>query len=441
MRDLEGLFGVEQSKTNLVALGTAPAYETFNIPIPLTNCDANNICQIPNQQVFAPQTRLMLTVPQSQFGTPSSFVVTASNTVGIWDASTGQVGYAYDYNGNIIQGATASFTVPTRPADTLRGTIYVMGKGVGNLAFSLQTTDAFGDHYVYNLKTDANGQYRFMAQPGVVYSICATYSTSFGATSGCNSATMPNTEGNAALDLQLPVSLIQGTVTDASTGKPIYYATVVITEPYPPGYSINPTTNSAGYFSATVMMQGTYKFSVGHTGYYTATGSLTVSAWGTTSTINFRLTPTGGGGGGGGCIIAGTKITLASGGTKSVNTLHVGDTVRGYDATTGTWVQETVTSNSFSFVGALLSINDGLLVVTLWDQPLYVRNGTWTGWVQDPQNLTLGEQLFLPSTGAWVTITSLQVLVGNFKVYDLRVTSPDNFVANGVLVGDKPIPV
>ena len=137
-----------------------------------------------------------------------------------------------------------------------------------------------------------------------------------------------------------------------------------------------------------------------------------------------------------GCVQSGTQISVP-GGTVAVDNLSVGDEVLGYNVSTHTMVPETVTQNSFAMVSSVLSINHGLLYTTLTDQPLYVRNGSWEGWVRDPQMLRPGERLFFPLTGAWVKVTSLEVLQGNFKVYDLRVSSPYDFVANGLLALDK----
>ena len=78
-----------------------------------------------------------------------------------------------------------------------------------------------------------------------------------------------------------------------------------------------------------------------------------------------------------------------------------------------------------------------MLAITLSGQPLYVRNGTWVGWVRDPQKLSVGEALFDPWTASWINITSLQSFRGTFTVYDLRVTSPNDFIANGFLALDK----
>lgn len=144
-----------------------------------------------------------------------------------------------------------------------------------------------------------------------------------------------------------------------------------------------------------------------------------------------------GGGGGGGCVAAGTSILLPDNTTKSVERIKKGDTVMGYDVASGALVPAQVTGTSYTTVEQMISINGGLLQVTPTDQPLYVRNSTWQGWIRDPQDLVVGDQLFMPSTGGWVNVTLIETLQGHFKVYDLRVSAPSDFVANGLLVYDK----
>ncbi len=307
MRDLEHLAGVDSSTslTNTQSSGTTPAYETFDTPIPLsTNCP-KGICSVLSQQVFAPQTYLELTISQSQFTTSSGFVVTASNTFGVYDPKYGSYSVTACTGCSSPQGAATSLTIPAYPADTLKGTIYAVGNAVvPNQAFTLSTTDASGDYFAYNLQTDAQGNYRFMAQPGAAYAICATYPTSFGGTYGCNSATMPNTEGNATLNLQLPVSSLFGTVTDASSGGAISGATVSITNPSA-SLTVNAITNSYGGYIVTVKDQGTYSLDAAASGYSGQAKSATVSAWGIAVGTDFSLSLSGGGGGGpgggGGC--------------------------------------------------------------------------------------------------------------------------------------------
>jgi hypothetical protein len=139
-----------------------------------------------------------------------------------------------------------------------------------------------------------------------------------------------------------------------------------------------------------------------------------------------------------GCVLSGTAVMLPGGGTQLVDKLKHGDEVLGYNVTTGTLVPETIIANSHTKVHQIMSINDGLLNLTSTDQPLYVRNGTWQGWVKDPENLTVGEAVLMPWSGTWLNITSIQTLpYGSYTVYDLQVTGPTTFIANGLLALDK----
>ena len=137
------------------------------------------------------------------------------------------------------------------------------------------------------------------------------------------------------------------------------------------------------------------------------------------------------------CIGSGTQILLPDGSTAKVDKLKAGDYVMGYDLTDRQLVPVLVTANSQRNVDQIVSINDGALKVTPTDQPIYVRNGTWEGWVMDASHLEVDEELFLPASGSWLTINSIETLTGNFKVFDLRTDAPNNFIANGMLVLDK----
>ena len=71
--------------------------------------------------------------------------------------------------------------------------------------------------------------------------------------------------------------------------------------------------------------------------------------------------------------------------------------------------------------------------MTSTNQPLWVKNGTWIGMVNDPRNLTVGEYLYNPTTSTWIEITSLSTLTTLTPVYDLQVGGPGDFKAGGVL--------
>ena len=287
--------------------------------------------------------------------------------------------------------------------------------------------------YNSNLAGLGHGMYAFAGQRSTQYTVFATYNTPFGPVSSPSynvsapsSATNPY-PANRSLWLQ-PV--ITGEVYDGNYGPsaPLGGATVKVWTSA--GVTATTTANSAGVYWMPA-----------------PAGSYTVAAFfGNTWSSNYPMSVVGTTNGtenlpimlpDGGCVLAGTDIATPDG-RVAVNKLMAGAAILGYDVATGAWVDETVTSNAMTQVDRILSINDGLLGVTLTDQPLLVQNGTWVGWVRDPQNLTVGEELFNPATASWVNITSLEVLQGKFKVYDLQATAPNDFVANGVLVDRKP---
>lgn len=143
-------------------------------------------------------------------------------------------------------------------------------------------------------------------------------------------------------------------------------------------------------------------------------------------------------GGGGGCMLSGTPVLLANGKTTlPIDKLGEGDQVLGYNVTTGQLVPVTVVSNTYSHVPEVMNINNGTLVVTPTDQPLYARNATWQGWLRNPEELQTGWQLFSPATRSWVTVTSVMMQSGNLKVYDLKTSLVNDFIANGILADMK----
>ncbi|MGQ9587324.1 MAG: Hint domain-containing protein, partial [Thermoplasmata archaeon] len=138
------------------------------------------------------------------------------------------------------------------------------------------------------------------------------------------------------------------------------------------------------------------------------------------------------------CVLKGTQILLPDGTSKPIEDLKKGDSIAGYDIGSGKFVSEIVIGNMRSYVNSVIDINHGLLVVTPTSQPIYVRHDSFAGWVTDPRDLQVGWEIFSPTSGTWVLITSLDLLQGQFVVYDLGASSPDNYVANGLLLDRKP---
>lgn len=141
--------------------------------------------------------------------------------------------------------------------------------------------------------------------------------------------------------------------------------------------------------------------------------------------------------GGGGCVSQNAIIMTGNHLVKMAKNLQPGDSIKSYDLTTGSIIDEIVISNERTQVDLVEVINDGLLVVTPWDQPIYARNDTYTGWVRDPLNLTIGWQIFSPLLQTWVTIRNIEYEFGTFWVQEIKTTGPDNFIANGLLLDSK----
>lgn len=164
------------------------------------------------------------------------------------------------------------------------------------------------------------------------------------------------------------------------------------------------------------------------------------SGW---KTLYFTIQNTGnnggGGGGGGGCVATGTPILLKDGGYVPVEELEVGDKLLGYDVAKGKLQHLKVESVTSTQVDQILTINDGLLKVTPTDQPIYMRNDTFEGWLADPQDLQVGDMLFEPVQGAWIEVTSLVYDYGGFTVYDVQTSGTNTFIANGILLDAKEL--
>lgn len=139
---------------------------------------------------------------------------------------------------------------------------------------------------------------------------------------------------------------------------------------------------------------------------------------------------------GGGCVEERTPI-LTPHGYVQAKALRQGDKVLGFDFSTGGLLPLNVLSNNKSRSSDLVSINDGLLVVTAWDQPIYSHQGSFIGWVRDPRDLRVGDSIYHPTDGSWVPILSIANVTHKENVYEIVTDSPNNFVANGLLLDVK----
>lgn len=406
MYDLEALSGVFSYKTG--ASGNDQVYQYFGT-------SGGSIGNGLDQDVFVSQTYDLITIPYSEFTTTPHFTVSGYNELAPFNTVS----------------ASTSVTILAYPAVTLSGQVKAAGLGLPGAIVNIEPTSGSQSGTIFQVNGDANGNWRFFGQINTPYLVWSTFSNAFG------SASSPQTQvpadssptSTSPVTLTIPASSVYGTT--SCSGCPSAPQVVLTNTATNAQVATFSSGASAGSYRIWTPTTGAYKIFAG-VGYYSSpTYSINVAVMGQSYSQSLTLTKSSSG-----CVLAGTDITTPNG-QKRVEQLSQGDAILGYNVTSGTWVKETVTSNTATKVSAVLSIDSGLLETTLTDQPLYVRNGTWTGWVHDPQNLSVGEQILDPLTGGWVTITSLRNLQGTFTVYDLRVTTLNDFVANGLLALDK----
>ncbi len=142
------------------------------------------------------------------------------------------------------------------------------------------------------------------------------------------------------------------------------------------------------------------------------------------------------GGGGGGCVAYGTPI-LTPAGYVPVQDLKAGNAVVEFNFSSGRLVQGTFLSGDVTDVHRLIDINHGWLYLTPTDQPIFVKNETFAGWLHDPQNLTTSDSIFDPVTQSWIHVMSVTLVTHSTKVYDVVTTGANNYVANGALLDIK----
>ena len=140
--------------------------------------------------------------------------------------------------------------------------------------------------------------------------------------------------------------------------------------------------------------------------------------------------------GGGGCVARGTPILTPSG-YVPVQELRSGDDVKEYDFATGQLVNGTFVSGNVTNTSEVVDVNHGWLTLTPTEQPIYIQNASYVGWLIDPQNLTTADSIFDPVTHTFVSVTSVQVLQDRTSVYDVVTNDFNNFVANGALLDLK----
>ncbi len=140
----------------------------------------------------------------------------------------------------------------------------------------------------------------------------------------------------------------------------------------------------------------------------------------------------------GGCVAAGTLIATP-GGAAPVQSLAPGDPVLEYNLSTGTLETGYVLFTTATNETSLINVNHGLIELTPTDQPIYVSNATYTGWLAAPDQLAVGDSLFAPQSGLWIPVTSVALVPTNATVYAVVTSNENNFIGSGVLLDLKAL--
>jgi len=153
-----------------------------------------------------------------------------------------------------------------------------------------------------------------------------------------------------------------------------------------------------------------------------------------TSATQFSISASGGHGGG--CVVYGTPI-LTLNGYIPIQLLSPGQRLVEFNLTTQSTFLGSLRYANATNVSAYVSIDYGLLYLTPTDQPIYIENSTFTGWLRDPQNLTVGDRMFDPITTGWVSVRSVVLIQHADRVYNVVTSAFNNFVADGILLDSK----
>lgn len=226
---------------------------------------------------------------------------------------------------------------------------------------------------------------------------------------------------------------VYGTVTQLRTG--VLYIQSMSTYLSPSGYtfSFNPSSNFQ--IPATFSLTINTPASGCNSGFVGVKASMAGNPYGGPSFSTFRFQvvisncPTH-------CVAWGTPI-LTPNGYVPVQDIRPGDTVEEYNLTSSTMVTGILVAGNTSSVSQLVDINNGWLYVTLTDQPIYISNSTFVGWLHDPQNLTIGDSIFDPVSQSWVQVTSVHLVSHRAKVIDVVTDGVHDFIAAGALLLDK----
>lgn len=131
------------------------------------------------------------------------------------------------------------------------------------------------------------------------------------------------------------------------------------------------------------------------------------------------------------CFLAGTEISLADGTTKPVEDIAVGDVVLAYDEASGEMKPDAVKQvHRPTLVDSYLVVNERLHLTSA--HPV-LSDGAWV----EIGDLRVGDSL-TAADGGTVTIDSIEEVREPVTVYNFAVNPYGTYVADGIIVHNKP---
>jgi hypothetical protein len=145
----------------------------------------------------------------------------------------------------------------------------------------------------------------------------------------------------------------------------------------------------------------------------------------------------------GGCVVAGTLVETSSG-QVDVSSLNIQDAVSSWDVSTEGISMSEVVQGTWQFVGETLevqglAINDNAIIMPARGQSIYrvsFDGSDWIeGWIDDARDLNPGDFIFNGHEQQWDLVESVGIVGSIEMLCNLGTSGPNNFVANGYLVG------
>lgn len=407
------------------------------------------------QNVFDQSMLVWYFIPQASLSSiPSGGTLTysAHNELELENTETGGV--------TTSVGASASSSYQFEPAVAIGGYVDVTGTTPATnldgfsdpVTVTLAQTCPAGTTDFTDIPLASNGSWQFFADPGCTYTSQAVFSATPLGTYTTPSYQIPTADtdpssgtsaGQAfdnAVNMSLGLGHVSGKITNACTGLNVNPALVSIWQAGYTGYGQVQDGSGGNYGPLYFPVTADYYLVAGYETTYVEDEIEPAFTAGDSYTENFALTPTGGcgggGGGGGGCVVYGTPI-LTPRGYVPIQKLASGSTLYEFNLSEGRLITGTLESASVSTASEYLDVNNGLLESTLTDQPIYIRNATFEGWLHNPLNLTYADQLFDAVTDSWVNVTSLVIVATSAQTYDVVTSGANNFVADSILLDIK----